>query len=115
MGLSAILFFISIAAFAFSKYAGFKGDQIMVAEHITMEEQQIADLHLYIGQSVQLAIGVKDEITISVNDKQGKSVQIYSYISSSTYDVLRRKPICAEIYDINATVITVEIKFKEAL
>ena len=115
MGLSAILFCISIGAFVLAKFAGAKSDSILVSENVKIDEQRIIELGLYVGQSVSLSTGTKDEIIIYVTNREGAKVQIHSYINASTYDVLSRKPIRAEIYSINGDVVIVEIKFKEAL
>jgi len=111
-----ILLVISVAAFFLSKIAGAKSQSILVSQDVKIDEERIAQLGLYVGQPVEMyADAEQDKIVMCVDDKMGERVLIHDFISSPIYNVLKKKPIGANIMSIYGYLVVVEIKFRDAL
>lgn len=111
-----ILLIVSVAAFLLSKIAGAKSQSILVSQDVKIDEERIAQLGLYVGQPVEMyADAEQDKIVMCVDDKMGERVPIHDFISSPIYNVLKKKPIEANITSIYGYLVVVEIKFRDAL
>jgi len=111
-----IFFFISIAAFIFSRIARGKAESIVVSYNLNVEEQLIRRLGLYRGLAVRLQNSeAKDVVEVWVTDASGKDVHLGSFTSPIEYDILKRKKINAFVYSISGEIVVIETKLNEAL
>jgi len=116
MSISAILIAVSIGAFFLSKFAGSKAKSIFVSEDVKMDESRIAELGLYKGQPVEMYNGnEQNKVILAVYNGDRERVDIHSFTNNSMYDILKKKAIYATIFSIYGDLVTVEIKFLDAL
>lgn len=114
--ITTILLFVSIGAFILSRIASDKSKSILVSHNLTVDQEQIKRLGLYVGLALRLKrADEKDMINVCVSDASGREVILGSFSSHIEYDILRKKRINAFVYGINGDIVVVEVKLQEAL
>lgn len=114
--LATILLIVSIGAFILGRVASDKSKSILVSHNITVDEEQIKALGLYVGLALRLSCAEeKDVINVWVADASGREVLLGTFTSYIEYDILRKKNIKAFVYGISGDIVVVEVKLHDAL